>query len=1111
MRNSILRFLLVGLSFPSMGQTINEMEYFFDNDPGYGMATSVTITPGSTINQLFNAPTGAIATGFHDLFIRVKETGGVLTISPIGGTFEVGESVTGGSSGATGTILAAFPDRLEISTTGTFTVAETLTGATSGATATLSTFTANWSVPESRLVYVDPTGAGTVLVEELEYFFDMDPGYDMGTKFTAFTAAAVVNEMQNVSTGSLSIGFHTLFVRAKAVGGVWGIPEPRLVFVDDTGTGVILVEELEYFFDMDPGYGMGTKFTTFTASNVVNHLENVPTGSLSTGFHTLFIRAKSVGNTWGVPESRLVYVDPTGAGMVQVEEIEYFFDSDPGYGMGTKFSAFTAGQVVNELENVATGSLSTGFHTLFVRAKSVGDTWGLPEVRLVYVDPSGSVNADIVAIEYFFDMDPGVGMATAVTVNTPGFTVSEIFDIDALDVPLGVHTLGIRAQNADGVWGMLETKSITSEINNILDFDRDNNDHVTLSSSIMMADYTAGMTVEFWANATETAGGFDLDVFSINEPTNGDDILKMSYRADLNNYSLVSNGQTTLTSSGAIDDNEWHHFAISISSSGDVNLYQDGLQIGQTSGYPVPSATDLMFLGAEVNSPGGVVSAGYFRGQIEDFRIWNSELPASQIRDYLEYQDLTGHGSLSSLIVQYTFDQGTAGVDNSGETTLQDESGNSFDGTLSGGFDLIGSTSNWVASSVFTSSTLVPTTPSTQASEIQISAIEATEALIVINTNGDGGRRIIAVKQGNSGLPSPLDNTFYSADPVFGSGADIGGGWLTIFNGFGSVETVTGLSPSTEYIVAAIELNGAAGFEAYNSTSALSNPVTFTTSAAPDVTAPTVVTQNITVTLDASGNVSITPDQINNGSSDNTTIEANLILSIDIDAFDRTNLGDNTVTLTVTDEAGNSAFATATVTVLDNNSAPTLSYIFYLDENSDEGTLIGTVIATDPENDPLTYAILSGNSNDAFEVGSTDGDITVASQEALDFETTPTFSLMVQANDGNGGISMVSITINLNDIIDENPLGLDDKLDQISVYPNPAYESIFLELGAFSLGDFQVHLFTVSGSEVELSTRIRSKSINVLEIGLESLDAGMYLLKIESNETLVTKNILVRN
>ena len=81
-----------------------------------------------------------------------------------------------------------------------------------------------------------------------------------------------------------------------------------------------------------------------------------------------------------------------------------------------------------------------------------------------------------------------------------------------------------------------------------------------------------------------------------------------------------------------------------------------------------------------------------------------------------------------------------------------------------------------------------------------------------------------------------------------------------------------------------------------------------------DVTPPTVVTNNITVDLDASGNVSIGAADVNDGSSDACGIES---LALTPNSFDCTNVGDNTVTLTVTDVNGNSAEGTATVTVRD--------------------------------------------------------------------------------------------------------------------------------------------------------------------------------------------------
>ncbi|MCI5133079.1 MAG: hypothetical protein D3904_16585, partial [Candidatus Electrothrix sp. EH2] len=80
-----------------------------------------------------------------------------------------------------------------------------------------------------------------------------------------------------------------------------------------------------------------------------------------------------------------------------------------------------------------------------------------------------------------------------------------------------------------------------------------------------------------------------------------------------------------------------------------------------------------------------------------------------------------------------------------------------------------------------------------------------------------------------------------------------------------------------------------------------------------DVTPPNVQTQNITIELDDSGNASITPEDIDNGSTDNCGIASMTVSSFEFTCDD---LGENPVTLTVTDNNGNVADDTATVTVL---------------------------------------------------------------------------------------------------------------------------------------------------------------------------------------------------
>jgi hypothetical protein len=79
-----------------------------------------------------------------------------------------------------------------------------------------------------------------------------------------------------------------------------------------------------------------------------------------------------------------------------------------------------------------------------------------------------------------------------------------------------------------------------------------------------------------------------------------------------------------------------------------------------------------------------------------------------------------------------------------------------------------------------------------------------------------------------------------------------------------------------------------------------------------DVTAPSVITKNISVDL-AGGTASITASDVNNGSFDNCSIAS---ITIDKSTFDCSSIGNQIVTLTVTDASGNVSTGTATVTIV---------------------------------------------------------------------------------------------------------------------------------------------------------------------------------------------------
>ena len=161
-----------------------------------------------------------------------------------------------------------------------------------------------------------------------------------------------------------------------------------------------------------------------------------------------------------------------------------------------------------------------------------------------------------------------------------------------------------------------------------------------------------------------------------------------------------------------------------------------------------------------------------------------------------------------------------------------------------------------------------------------------------------------------------------------------------------------------------------------------------------DNTPPTVLTQNSTVQLDATGNATITAAQINNGSTDNTSIAS---ISVAASAFTCANLGANTVTLTVTDLYGNVGTNTAIVTVVDS-ILPTITAPANVIVNTNTGcTATGVVLGTPITADNCSVASVTNNAPTVFPLG----------------VTTVTWTV----TDGSGNIRTATQAVRVNDII----------------------------------------------------------------------------------------------
>ncbi len=217
-------------------QNINRAEYFIDTDPGFGLATPITITPGIDVtNVAASINTAGLSNGVHKLLLRTQSADGKWSLTAI----------------------------------------------------------------KEFLVDYDPAYPAATTAQNIiraEYFIDADPGFGSGTPIAVTPAADIANVAALVNTSGLSIGVHRVYLRTKSGEGPWSLTAQKDFLVDENpayptapaAPGNLVYAE--YFFDTDPGTGHGTPVTFSPAVNLTNVTISVSTAGLADGNHKFFLR-----------------------------------------------------------------------------------------------------------------------------------------------------------------------------------------------------------------------------------------------------------------------------------------------------------------------------------------------------------------------------------------------------------------------------------------------------------------------------------------------------------------------------------------------------------------------------------------------------------------------------------------------------------------------------------------------------------------------------------------------------------------------------------------------------------------------------------------------------
>ncbi|MFB6343090.1 LamG-like jellyroll fold domain-containing protein [Saccharicrinis sp. FJH62] len=222
------------------------------------------------------------------------------------------------------------------------------------------------------------------------------------------------------------------------------------------------------------------------------------------------------------------------------------------------------------------------------------------------------------------------------------------------------------------------------------------NDYVSVPFDNTL-DVTSNFTVEAWVKGTsENWTGWDGIVYKPNSYW----LRTQGGQKNMYFYVYADGGWRNVqyVAPTGFDIRVWHHYA-GVLENDTLRIFVDGVMYNEVAMNNTIDATDenSLYIGY----------TGYFDGNIDEVRIWDTDLSTDDIKE-IKNRTLTESwvnsnmtsANWTNLKAYYRFDQGIPGGDNTDETFFYDFSSYGNHGSLMN-FDLTGSTSNWVASSAF--------------------------------------------------------------------------------------------------------------------------------------------------------------------------------------------------------------------------------------------------------------------------------------------------------------------------------------------------------------------------------------------------------------------------
>ncbi|MGB7843234.1 MAG: LamG-like jellyroll fold domain-containing protein [Salinimicrobium sp.] len=206
------------------------------------------------------------------------------------------------------------------------------------------------------------------------------------------------------------------------------------------------------------------------------------------------------------------------------------------------------------------------------------------------------------------------------------------------------YTLTWTIANADGTCATSKDLSITFAPDcSTLDFDGVD-DYITFGDNYDLSSGT--FTLEAWIRPKSISG-----IQTILSKRNSSNISSGGYDLIINNGAPTFrwNGNSVSTSY-KVGTNRWYHLAV-INSGSQIELYVDGIKVGNRTASSPTAISSPFLIGAMHSAATPDVPANYYKGWIEEVRIWDTALTIKQLRFMMNQRIENNNGMVKGEIM----------------------------------------------------------------------------------------------------------------------------------------------------------------------------------------------------------------------------------------------------------------------------------------------------------------------------------------------------------------------------------------------------------------------------------------------------------------------------